>query len=70
MVTTANVNWIDQIEHDAKRSLPESLRSIVASRLITSPTARAVAEIAVKPLIFRRNWSEVGGWNEASVLTR
>lgn len=68
---SSDVNWIDQIERDAKRTLPESLRAIVTGRLDQlSPTARAVAEIAAVagPIFSTELVREVGGWNEASVL--
>ncbi|MBP7688712.1 MAG: AAA family ATPase [Thermoflexales bacterium] len=67
----ADTNWIDQIERDPKRTLPESLRAIIASRLDQlSPTARAVAEVAAVagPIFSTELVREVGGWNEASVL--
>ncbi len=67
----SDVNWIDQIERDPKRTLPESLRNIVASRLAQlSPTARAVAEIAAVagPIFSTELVREAGGWSEAHVL--
>jgi len=68
---SSDVNWIDQIERDSKRTLPESLRNIVTNRLAQlSPTARAVAEIAAVagPIFSTELVREVGGWSEASVL--